>query len=128
MIMNNQPGVIRILLVDDHKNVRNALHAYLDTYDDLHVVGEASDGQEAIKLCHDIQPQVVLIDLNLSGMDGITTTQMIKKDCASTQVIILTNYGEADIQNAAVRAGAATYLSKDHVIDSLYKAIQSVVR
>jgi two-component system, NarL family, response regulator LiaR len=127
MMIDNRPNMTRILLVDDHKNVRNALSTYLGVYEDLKVVGEAANGQEAVDLCRHFQPDVVLMDLNLPGMDGITTMQIIKKEYPSVQVIILTGFGDLDTKDAAMRAGAVAYLSKDRLVDELYTVIQTVI-
>jgi two-component system, NarL family, response regulator LiaR len=126
-MINDQPNITRILLVEDHKNVRNALNTYLGVYEDLKVIGEAANGPDAINICRHFQPDVVLMDINLPGMDGITATQMIKKEFPSIQVIILTGFGDSDNKDAAMRAGAAVYISKDRVVDDIYNAIQTVV-
>src|SRR6266496_6590502 len=75
----NESGAIRVLIVDDHAVVRSGLAAFLQIFDDLELVGEAANGQQALRLCEQVQPNVVLMDLVMPGMDGATTTRAIRQ-------------------------------------------------
>jgi NarL family two-component system response regulator LiaR len=116
---------IRVLLVDDHTVVRSGLSAFLLAYDDLELVGEASDGERAIQLCQQVQPNVVLMDLVMPGMDGATATGLIREKCPSIQVIALTSFKEQELVQSALKAGAIGYLLKDITADELAAAIRS---
>lgn len=121
---------ITILLVDDHRVVRLGLKAYLDTLPDLRVVGEAGDGEEAVRLAQELAPDVVLMDLLLggaagaSGMDGVEATRRVRKISPRTQVIVLTSYHEDEHVFPAIRAGALSYVLKDVDPDDLAEAIR----
>ena len=115
---------ITILLVDDHSVVRLGLKAYFATLPDLHVVGEAGSGQEAVKLVEQHAPDVVLMDLIMPGMDGVETTRQVKKASPRTQVIVLTSYHDDEHIFPAIRAGALSYLLKDMDPDDLADAVR----
>ena len=118
-----QQGPIRVLLVDDHAMVRQGLRAVLDVYADLHVVGEAQDGAEAVKLAEELGPQVVVMDINMPRMNGIEATTQIKARWPETRVIgISVNTGDGN-SDAMKRAGAAIVLPKDTAVDQLHDAI-----
>ena len=104
---------IRLMIVDDHRVVRSGLSAFLLAYDDLKLVGEASNGEEAVRLCAQVKPDVVLMDLVMPVMDGITATKAIRERCPKTQVIALTSFGDQERVQAALKAGAIGYLLKD---------------
>ena len=104
---------IRVMLVDDHAVVRSGLSAFLLAYDDLELVGEASSGERAIQLCQQAQPDVVLMDLMMPGMDGATATGLIREKCPQIQVIALTSFKEKELVEGALQAGAIGYLLKD---------------
>jgi len=115
--------MVPVLLVDDHAMVRQGLRAVLDAYDDLHVVAEAQDGAEAVKLVGDLHPRVVVMDINMPRMDGIDATTHIKTYWPETTVIgISVNTGD-DNSEAMKRAGAAIVLPKDTAVDQLHDAI-----
>lgn len=116
---------IRVLLVDDHAVVRSGLSAFLTAFDDLELAGEASNGERAIALCQQVQPDVVLMDLVMPGMDGATATRKIREQCPQTQVIALTSFKEKERVEAALQAGAIGYLLKDVSADELANAIRS---
>ena len=88
---------IRVMLVDDHAVVRSGLSAFLLAYDDLELVGEASSGERAVQACQELQPDVVLMDLVMPGMDGATATGLIREKCPDIQVIALTSFKEKDL-------------------------------
>ncbi len=118
------PDPITILLVDDHSVVRLGLKAYFATLPDLHVIGEAGSGQEAVKLVEQHAPDVVLMDLIMPGMDGVETTRQVKRVSPRTQVIVLTSYHDDEHIFPAIRAGALSYLLKDMDPDDLADAVR----
>ncbi len=116
---------IRVLLVDDHAVVRSGLSAFLTIYDDLELAGEARDGAEAVRLCRQLQPDVVLMDLVMPEMDGATATRQIRQLCPRTQVIVLTSFREDELVQGALQAGAIGYLLKNVAADELARAIRA---
>ena len=116
---------IRVLLVDDHAVVRSGLSAFLLVFDDLELVGEAGGGQEAIRLCQQLAPDVVLMDLMMPEMDGASATRAIRQICPQTQVIALTSFKEQDLVQKALQAGAIGYLLKNVSADELAEAIRA---
>ena len=116
---------IRLMIVDDHAVVRSGLSAFLLAYEDLKLVGEARDGEEGVRLCLQIQPDVVLMDLVMPVMDGITATKAIKERCPNTQVVALTSFGEEERVQAVLRAGAIGYLLKNVSAQELVTAIRN---
>ena len=97
------------------------------TFDDLELVGEAASGEEALRLCIELRPDVVLMDLVMPGMDGVSATSAIRKHCPDTQVIALTSFGELERIQAAAKAGAIGYLLKDVSAEQLATAIRDAV-
>lgn len=116
---------IRVMLVDDHAVVRSGLSAFLTAYKDLELVGEASNGERAILLCQQAQPDVILMDLVMPGMDGATATRKIREQYPQIQVIALTSFKEQDLVHGALQAGAIGYLLKDISADELANAIRA---
>jgi NarL family two-component system response regulator LiaR len=116
---------IRVLIVDDHKVVRGGLRTFLLAFDDLELVGEARDGEEALLRCRDLQPDVVLMDMVMPVMDGPDATRAIREQFPSTQVIALTSFEEEDKVHRAMAAGAIGYLLKDVDADELAEAIRA---
>jgi NarL family two-component system response regulator LiaR len=121
----NELEPIRVLLVDDHAVVRSGLSAFLLAYDDLELVGEAGSGAEAVQLCEQHAPDVVLMDLVMPGMNGVETTQAIRARWSHIQVIALTSFPEEDLVQGALRAGALSYLLKNVSADELAAAIRA---
>lgn len=119
---------IRIMLVDDHAMVRGGLRLFLSSHDDLEVVAEAGDGQEAIDLCPQAQPDVILMDIVMPGVDGPAATARIRRDFPRVQVIALTSFLEEDLVQEALAAGAISYLLKDVGADKLAEAIRAAHR
>jgi two-component system, NarL family, response regulator LiaR len=118
---------IRVMIIDDHAMVRLGLSIFLKDFDDLELVGAASSGQEGLDLCAQTQPDVVLMDLMMPGMDGIATTTQIRQMYPHVQVIALTSFGKEELVKAAMKAGAIGYLFKDVTADELAKAIRAAV-
>lgn len=119
---------IRVLLVDDHAVVRRGLSAFLMTYDELEVVGEAASGMEGVELAAQLLPDVVLMDLVMPEMDGIEATRRIRAISPSTRVIVLTSYSEDERIFPAIKAGALSYLLKDVGPEELMRAIKAAQR
>lgn len=117
-------GPIRVMLVDDHAVVRSGLSAFLLVFDDLELVGEAGSGAEAIDRCAELQPDVILMDLVMPGMDGAATTRAIKDRWPHVQIIALTSFKEQDLVESALQAGAIGYLLKNVSADELAAAIR----
>jgi len=122
-----ETGQIRLMIVDDHRVVRSGLSAFLLAYDDLELVGEASGGEEAVRLCAKVKPDVVLMDLVMPGMDGIAATKAIREQCPDTKVIALTSFGDQERVQAALKAGAIGYLLKDVSDVELVAAVRNAV-
>jgi NarL family two-component system response regulator LiaR len=116
---------IRVMIVDDHDMVRSGLSVFLEAFDDLELVGEAADGGEAIRLCAEVQPHVVLMDLVMPEMDGIAATQAIRQADPNVQIIALTSFNDQGMVQEALQAGAVGYLLKNTSIDELAAAIRA---
>lgn len=116
---------IRIMLVDDHTMVRHGLATFLKIFDDLQLVGEAESGEAAIQLCSEILPDVVLMDIVLPKMDGITAIRAIRNQYPTIKIIALSSFKEGDIIQNALEAGAIGYLLKDISADDLAQAIRA---
>jgi NarL family two-component system response regulator LiaR len=119
-----ESNTIRVLLVDDHAVVRSGLGAFLFAFDDLELVGEAGSGQQAVRLCAKLRPDVVLMDLVMPGIDGAQATRAIRAQCPQTQVVALTSFKEDELVQGALRAGAIGYLLKNVSADDLAHAIR----
>jgi len=120
--------MIRVLIADDHPLVRQGLRSYLDTIDDIDVVGEAVDGDQAVALATDLEPDVVVMDLAMPNVDGIEATRRITQANASIRVIALTSFATDDKVFPAIQAGAAGYLLKETEPSELAEAIRKVHR
>jgi DNA-binding NarL/FixJ family response regulator len=118
--------VIRVLVADDHAVVREGLRAFLALQDDVEVVGEAADGEEAVAAVASLQPDVALVDLVMPGVDGLEAIKRIRASNAPTRVIVLTSFADEDKMLPAVRAGAVGYLLKDVDPQALVAAIRTV--
>ena len=116
---------IRVLIVDDHGVVRSGLRVFLELLDDIEVVGEASDGSEGLAAARRLKPDVVLMDLLMPRMDGLTATGRIREELPETEVVAMTSFIEEDKVTAALEAGAAGYLLKDASADEVAAAIRS---
>jgi len=116
---------IRILIADDHSVVRQGLRMFLGLDPDLEIIGEASDGAEAVKMSHALNPDVVLMDMLMPVMGGIEATQIIRRELPDTEVIALTSVLDDGSVVGAVKAGAIGYLLKDTQADDLRRAIKA---
>jgi two-component system, NarL family, response regulator LiaR len=120
----NTPHMIQVMLVDDHNVVRSGLATFLRAFDDLELVGEARNGLEAVNLCHQKQPDVILMDLMMPVMDGIAATRAILADYPEIKIIAMTSFEEEELVQGVLAAGAISYLLKNVTSDELAKAIR----
>jgi NarL family two-component system response regulator YdfI len=118
----------RVLIADDHLIIRQGLRLILETEDDLDLVGEASDGAEALRLCAELRPDVVLMDLRMPGMDGITAIEKLRQTMPEVAVVILTTFNEDELMLRGIRAGARGFLLKDTDRATLFDAIRAAAR
>jgi len=125
---NRHNGKIRILIVDDHAILRQALRLLLEIHDEVEVVGDASNGREAMDAAEKLQPDVVLMDMVMPGLNGLEATRQIRRRLPKTKVLILTGYMEDEQIVAALRAGASGYVVKKSDVSELLLGIQAVYR
>jgi NarL family two-component system response regulator LiaR len=123
----NTPQTIRVMLVDDHNVVRSGLATFLKAYDDLELVGEARNGREAVDLCRQKKPDVILMDLMMPEMDGITATRAIMAETPGVKIIAMTSFEDEQLVQGVLAAGAISYLLKNVTSDELAKAIRDAV-
>ena len=116
---------IKVMIVDDHPMVRHGIKTMLLTCDDMWVVSEAGNGRDALALCKQMQPDVILMDVVMPGMDGLETTRAILERYPQVNIVVLTSFPDADLVQKALESGAVGYLLKDAPIDSLAGAIRS---
>ena len=121
----NDTRSIRVMIADDHAMVRTGLATFLEVSDDLDLVGQATNGQEALKLCEQHQPDVILMDLVMPNMDGVTATRIIRERWPQVQVIALTSFQEKELVQDALQAGAISYLLKNVSMDDLTEAVRA---
>ncbi|GAA2074842.1 response regulator [Actinomadura alba] len=118
--------MIRVLIADDHPVVRQGLRTFLGVQEDIEVVGEATDGTDAVTLAESLEPDVVLLDLNMPGVDGQAALGELRARGVGARVLVLTSMSERALVPPAVRASAAGYLYKDVDPDALVRAIRAV--
>jgi NarL family two-component system response regulator LiaR len=116
---------IRVIAVDDHEVVRGGIKYALLDYDDIELVGEARDGESAVRLCEQARPDVVLMDLMMPGMDGVETTRAIREQCPQVQILVLSSFYDEDLVPRAMQAGAIGYLLKGISNQDLVEAIRA---
>ncbi|MCL5256898.1 MAG: response regulator transcription factor [Chloroflexi bacterium] len=116
---------IRVMIVDDHAVVRSGLGAFLLAFEDLELVGEASSGAEAVRVCREVRPDVVLMDLVMPEMDGASATRAIRQECPQVQVIALTSFPEEELVQRALQSGAISYLLKNVSAEELAAAVRA---
>ena len=117
---------VRVVLADDQPLVRNGLRVLIADAPDIDVVGEAGTGAEAVQLVRDTEPDVVVMDIRMPGMDGIEATGLITAAAGATRVLILTTFDDDDYVYGALRAGASGFLVKDMALDDILGAIRVV--
>lgn len=123
--MMEEKKPIRVMIVDDHAVVRSGLGKFLLVNKDLELVAEAESGEQAIQYCSLYKPDVVLMDVMMPGMDGITATRQIRQRYPQVQVIVLTSFQEENLVQGALQAGALGYLMKNVTASELGQAIRS---
>ena len=121
-------SMIRVMTVDDHPLVREGLRFMLATSDDLLFVGDAADGGTALQLINEVQPDVILLDIRMPGMDGLETLKRIRETWPQIAVLILTTYDEDELLMRGLQAGACGYLLKDSPLETLFQAIRTAAR
>lgn len=119
---------IKVLIVDDHQVVRQGLRTFLELHADISVIGEAGDGEAAVEMVRQLEPDVVLMDLVMPRLDGIAATRKVKALGTGAKVIALTSFTEDDKVFPAIQAGASSYLLKDVSPDDLVEAIRAAHR
>ena len=118
---------IRVIIVDDHTVVRSGLGAVLDVSEGIELIGEAGDGEEAVRICESLQPDVILMDLQMPKMDGVEATRLIHGKWPQIHIIALTSYKEKEYVEGVLKAGATSYLLKNVSAEELVSAINKVV-
>ena len=116
---------IRVIAVDDHQVVRGGIKYALLDYDDVELVAEAHSGEDAVRLCQQARPDVVLMDLMMPGMDGVETTRAIREQCPEVQILVLSSFHDKDLVPRAMQAGAIGYLLKGVSNQDLVEAIRT---
>lgn len=120
--------MIKVLIADDHHVVRRGLLFFLKTQKDINVIGEATNGREAVEMTAQLRPDIVLMDLVMPEMDGIQATKRIKEQFPETEVLMLTSFSDRDHVIPAIEAGAAGYQLKDIEPDDLVESIRKIMR
>jgi NarL family two-component system response regulator YdfI len=119
---------IRILIADDHRIVREGLRLILESQEEFSLLGEAADGAEAVRMAEELHPDVILMDLRMPEMDGITAIENIRGRDPQAAIVILTTYNEDDLMVRGLRAGARGFLLKDTDRETLFRTIRSAAR
>jgi NarL family two-component system response regulator LiaR len=122
----NETDIIRVITVDDHEIMRSGIAFSLQAFKDLELVGEAPNGNKALQLCGELEPDVVLMDMQMAGMDGVQTTQAIREKYPEVQVLALTSFYDKNLVQRALQAGASGYLVKGVSAQELAKVIRLV--
>ena len=128
MKANMNMGKVRVLLVEDHTLVRAGFRALLEKLEGVQVIGEVSNGRDALKVSKELQPDVVLMDIAMPEMNGLQATGRIRQECPNTKILMLSMYTNEEYLKEALRAGAAGYLLKDADRTELELAIKTVWR
>jgi DNA-binding NarL/FixJ family response regulator len=126
-IDNKKTERSRILIVEDHKGIRSSLRQWLSTVFQDFMIRDASTGEDAVELCKEIKPDVIVMDIKLPGINGILATKQIKKMFPDTKVIILTVYDIPAFQSEASAAGASAFISKNNMYKELVPTIQRLM-
>ncbi len=118
-------NIIRVMIVDDHPQVRYGLTVFLELWDDFKFVGEADNGEKALALAPQLQPNIILMDLAMPVMDGVTATRLIKQQFPDINIIVLTSTIDLDMIQKALDAGASSYMLKNVTIDTMAQTIRA---
>lgn len=116
---------IRVMIVDDHDIVRRGIATFLSGFDDLLLVGEAANGQDALRVCGEVQPHVIMMDMMLPDMDGIALTRSIRDAYPHVQVVMLTSAKDGDLVQGALQAGAISYMLKNISVREMAETIRT---
>ena len=116
---------LRVVIVDDHDVVREGLKRIVDSQDDMETVGEAHNGEEAIRLVHALQPTILIVDVSMPGMSGVDVTRVIRRECPAVIVLAVTRHGEPGFVSAMLEAGAAGYVLKQSPSHELPTALRA---
>jgi two-component system response regulator DegU len=122
------PRKIKILLVDNHEILRRSLTALLKSQGDMEVVGEAENGEASIRMVRELSPDVVLMDINMEGMNGMEATRIIRSERPATAIIGLSMFDDAEYAEEMLRAGACRYITKSGESEALLRAIRACYR
>ena len=122
------PELIRTVIADDQTLVRDGLRLILEAQDDVEVVGEASDGHQAVRLARELEPDVVLMDIRMPALDGVEATRRVARDAPATRVLVLTTFDVDEYVYEALKAGASGFLLKDSPRAELLHALRTVAR
>ncbi|MER5347166.1 response regulator transcription factor [Streptomyces mirabilis] len=117
---------IRVVLADDQQLIRTALRMVIADIEDVEVVGEAADGEEAVTRTEELRPDVVVMDIRMPGVDGIEATRRITTGAGESRIVVLTTFDDDDYVYGALRAGASGFLVKDMAMDDIIGAIRVV--
>jgi NarL family two-component system response regulator LiaR len=120
-----QNPIIRVMIADDHDMLRKGVAVLLEAFEDLQLIGEASNGLEAVDLCSQLEPDVILMDLMMPEMNGITAINLIRQKHPLVQVIALTSFTSEELVQSALQAGAISYLLKNVSMDELADTIRA---
>lgn len=120
--------MIKLLIADDHLIIRQGLRLILETEDEFEIVGEASDGAEAVERCQELKPDIVLMDLRMPNMDGLAAIEKLRELQPETAVVILTTFNEDELMLRGLKAGARGYLLKDTDRNALFDTIRAAAR
>jgi two-component system, NarL family, response regulator LiaR len=116
---------IRVMIVDDHDIVRRGISTFLNGFDDLLLVGEAANGQDALRVCGEVQPHVIMMDMMLPDTDGIALTRSVRAVYPDVQVVMLTSAKDGDLVQAALQAGAISYMLKNISVREMAETIRA---
>jgi DNA-binding NarL/FixJ family response regulator len=119
---------IKVLIVDDHTVLRDGIKALLSLQDDIEIIGEASEGKEAIEKVRELEPDVVIMDIAMPGMDGLEATRRIRKKNRNVKILVLSQYDNKEYILSGIKAGTSGYLPKRALSSELVSAIRSVYR
>ena len=118
---------IRIMIVDDRETVRRSLMVFLRVFDDFLLAGQAANGMDALKLCDEIEPDVILMDVNMPVMDGITAIQLIHEAYPKIHMLAMSSFEDETVASQAMRAGASGYFCKSALIDDIAEVIRGTI-
>jgi DNA-binding NarL/FixJ family response regulator len=124
--MSDAPNVLRLVLADDHVAVRQGLKLLIDAQPDMQVVAEASDGAGAVQFARTLQPDVVVMDISMPGVNGLVATRTLREQVPNTSVVILTRHGDDAYLQELLRAGATGYVLKQSAAAELLQAVRAV--